>query len=457
MKKLLVPIGLVVLLAVIVVASIAQKSRKGTKVYEEEAKRIENLVSTVRASGEVQPKDYVNISSQVPGEIIDLAVKEGDRVRKGDFLLQLDPEQYRSNVARLEANLSLAGINLEKERTALATYANTLRRQEALAGEDIVSDETLEVTRLQHETSRIQVRALEEQIRQAEADLGKARDELRKTTITAPMDGLVTQVNAKVGEQVIIGTMNNPGTVILVLSDMSEMLAEVKVDETEVAAVLAGQGAVVTVDAIEDRSFEGQVTEIAHTAIKERDVSRFAVKVSLTSTPEGGGPSQSRELPVPAAGTEMEALSKLRPGMSAHAAIEVASREQALVVPIQAVLTKPREEVEEALRSIPSTDAPAEGNAGSIAAETDEDAQEPPRGNARSGVDVDVLFVDRDGVAQMIVVTTGLSDEFNVEILDAALQEGDRVVIGPYRTLKKLKHGDKVVKVEQDDELKEDS
>lgn len=457
MKKVLIPIGLLALLAIIVVASIAQKSRKGTKVYEEEAKRIENLVSTVRASGEVQPKDYVNISSQVPGEIIELAVKEGDRVRKGDFLLQLDPDQFRSDVARLEANLRLARINLEKERAAQATYANTLRRQEALAGEMIVSEDALELTRLQHETSLIQVRALEEQIRQAEADLEKARDELRKTTITAPMAGLVTQVNARVGEQVIIGTMNNPGTVILVLSDMSEMLAEVKVDETEIAAVLPGQGAVVTVDAIENRTFEGLVTEIAHTAIKERDVSRFAVKVSLTSTPSEEAPGHSRELPAPAAGEETKALSKLRPGMSAHAAIEVASKKQALVVPIQAVLTKKRTEVEEAFEKKDSTDTVAEGNAGSIAAENDEAGERSTGMIPGRDEDVDVLFVDRDGVAEMILVTTGLSDEFSVEILDASLQEGDRVVIGPYRTLKKLKQGDKLVKVEQDDELREDS
>jgi HlyD family secretion protein len=158
---------------------------------------------------------------------------------------------------------------------------------------------------------------------------------------------------------------------------------------------------------------------------------------------------------VPAAGSELEALAKLRPGMSAHAAIEVASMDDALVVPIQAVLTKKRKEVEEAFAEADSTTAPDEGNAGSVAAEPAEEGQ--PRAIPGQNEDVDVLFVDRDGVAEMILVTTGLSDEFNVEIVDAPLQEGDRVVIGPYRTLKKLKHGDKVVKVEQDDELREDT
>ncbi len=451
MKKAIILLGIVGLIVAVVVISITQSTRRGTKVYEEQAKRLEALVSTVRASGEIQPRVYVNISSQVPGEIVELRVKEGEFVRKGDFLLQLDPEQYKSSVTRLEANLRLARINLEKEGAALATHQSTLRRQEELARREIVSGESLDQARLLHETSRIQVRALEEQILQAEADLFKARDELSKTTIEAPISGLVTRVSAKEGEQVIIGTMNNPGTVILVLSDMSEMLAEVKVDETEVAQVRPGQTASVAVDAIEVRKYDGTVTEIAHTAVKERDVSRFAVKVSLDTRPEEAGPDESRELPIPAeaAGTEAAATS-LRPGMSAHAAIQVASKKDALVVPIQAVLTKNRREYEEALEK------PAEKSSGSVAAEADGDGKPMPHDVAIADEEVDVLFVDRDGKVELMKVKTGLSDEFHVEILEAPLQEGDMVIVGPYRTLKKLKDGDQVVKVEKDEDLKDE-
>ena len=297
MKKILIFGGIVALIGVMVLLSVRQQSRRGTKVYEEEAKKVEKLTSTVKASGEIQPRVYVNISSQVPGEIVELNVKEGDRVSRGDVLLQLDPEQYRSTVTRLEANLRLARINLDRERTSLATHESSLRRSEALAREQVVSDEALDQARLQAESSRIQIRALEEQIRQADADLDKARDELAKTTLKAPMSGLVTRVNGKRGEQVIIGTMNNPGTVILVLSDMSEMLAEVRVDETEVDAVGHGQKATVTVDALEDHKFDGTVSEISHTAVKERDVSRFAVKVSLASGPGATPPAVAAELP----------------------------------------------------------------------------------------------------------------------------------------------------------------
>ena len=451
MKKLLILLGLVALVGVIAFVSVKQASRRGAKVYEEEVKKVDSISSTVKASGEVQPKVYVNISSQVPGEIVELRVKEGDRVLKGDVLLQLDPAQYQSSVVRLEANLRMAEINLEREKSSLATYESTLRRQEALATSEIVSAEALDQARLLARTSRIQAQALEEQIRQAEADLVKSRDELQKTTIRAPIDGLVTRVNAKLGEQVIIGTMNNPGTVILVLSDMSEMLAEVRVDETEVAAVREGQKAAVRVDALEERKFEGLVTEIAHTAVKEKDVSRFTVKVALSSPQGGSAPPESREIPVPVDPEPSDTTQGgLRPGMSAHASIEVASKSGALVVPIQAVITKKRKEVEELLKQ------QSEGGSGSLAAEDSNEPVAKPREVAIADEEVDLLFVDRGGKVDMLIVKTGLSDEFSVEILDPALQPGDKVVIGPYRTLKKLKPGDAVIKVEKDEELKDE-
>lgn len=458
MKKLLIVLGIVVALGGVVFVSVKQAVKKGTKVYEEDAKRVETLVSSVKASGEIEPKVYVNISSQVPGQIVELRVKEGDKVAKGDILLQLDPEQYRSTVTRLEANLRMARINLEREKTTLKTHEATLRRQEQLATSMIVSVETLEQARLLYNTTEMQIHSYEEQISQAEADLGKARDELSKTTIRAPMTGLVTRVNAKLGEQVIIGTMNNPGTVILVLSDMSEMLAEVRVDETEVGGVRPGQKAMVSVDAVEGRKFEGMVTEIAHTAVKDRDVSRFAVKITLSGrTQEPSGPA-AREIALPddSAGLGLTFSGELRPGMSAHAAITVATRDDAIVVPIQAVVGRKRKEVETALASTALTGEGEKSPEGALAAGKGSKANgEPDTETAADKEEVDVVFVDRDGKAEMIQVKPGLSDEFTVELLGASLQPGDKIVIGPYRTLKKLKHGEAVVKVEKDEDLKE--
>lgn len=462
MKKLLIVLGIVVVLGGVVFVSVQQAVRKGTKVYEEDAKRVDSLVSSVKASGEIQPKVYVNISSQVPGQIVELRVKEGDKVATGDILLQLDPEQYRSTVTRLEANLRMARINLEREKATLKTHEATLRRQEQLATSMIVSAESLDQARLLTDTTAIQIRAYDEQISQADADLGKARDELSKTTIRAPMGGLATRVNAKLGEQVIIGTMNNPGTVILVLSDMSEMLAEVRVDETEVGGVRAGQKAVVTVDAVEGRKFEGTVTEIAHTAMKDRDVSRFTVKITLSGKTQAAGGPAARELPLPdETGPGPAREGELRPGMSAHAAITVATREDAVVVPIQAVVGRKRKDVETALAAAEQTRGKAKEPAGALVA--GESPASPdganrkvaPSETAADKEEVDVVFLDRNGKAEMVQVKPGLSDEFTVELLGAPVQPGDKIVVGPYRTLKKLKHGEAVVKVEKDEDLKE--
>ena len=460
MKKVLILVGLLVIVIAVVVVSVKQANKRGVKVYEDEARKVELLNATVKASGEIQPKVYVNISSQVMGQIVELRVKEGDRVHTGDILLQLDPEQYHAQVERLEASLRLARVNLSREKVALAQYRTTLERREQLMKEKFVSSEDLDQARLAADSSAIQVQAYDEQIRGAEAELRNAADNLSKTTIRAPMSALVTQVNAKLGEQVIVGTMNNPGTVILVLSDMSELLAEVRVDETAVAALKAGQKAVVTVDALEHKKFDGVVTEIAHTAIKEKEVSRFTVKVSLSGeTADSGGPV-AREVNLPEnVKSGGAAIASLRPGMSSHASIRVAETRDALVVPIQAVQVRTRKELEELRRKAAGgSDKPAPAGSGDAqAADGGKPAAKPTVPDSeRESQELDVIFVDRGGKVEIVEVRTGLSDEFNVEVLDPSIKPGDKVIIGPYRTLKKLKPGDAVQKVSKDEELTEE-
>jgi len=461
MKKILILAALLAVVITVVVVSVKQAAKRGEKVYEEEARKVALLHSVVKASGEIQPRVYVNISSQVMGEIVELRVEEGDRVRKDEILLQLHPEQYRAQVERLEASLRLARVNLEREKVALAQHRITLERTEQLAREKYASAEQLDLARLAMDSSAIQVRAYDEQIRGAEAELRNAADNLSKTTIRAPMDALVTQVNAKLGEQVIVGTMNNPGTVILVLSDMSELLAEVRVDETSVASVQAGQKATVTVDALEHRKFEGVVTEIAHTAMKERDVSRFTVKVSLTGESAGEGGPAARELNLPEnVKPGASAMASLRPGMSAHASVRVAETRDALVVPIQAVQTRTRKELEELRRKAAGRSGKAASTGSGAAEAADEETQASSAqipDSEREAEEVDIVFVDRGGVIEMIEVKTGLSDEFNVEVLDPSIKPGDKVIVGPYRTLKKLKPGDAVQKVSRDEELTEET
>jgi HlyD family secretion protein len=428
MKKILLAAGVIGLIGVVVAVSLRRASGgRGVRVYMEDVAVQPRLLATVAASGEIRPRVEVNISSQVPGQIVDLAVEEGDRVAAGQVLVQLDPERHRSEVLRLEAQLRMFSVNMEKERVSLKNAEVTLGRQEALHAQKIVSDEALDLARLAVDAGRITLRSLEEQVRQAEADLVRARDDLAKTTLRAPIGALVSRVNAKVGEQVIIGTMNNPGTVILTLSDMTEVLAEVRVDETDVTQVKPGQRAEVRVDAVEGHAYEGRVESIGNAAVREGTVSRFPVKI-LLAAPDA----------------------RLRPGMSAHAAVEVDERRDVLAVPLQALVRRSLKDFlarPEDLAKRPSgVEAAAEPGAGGAptAGEGLEAGKDPKREQ------VQVALVDRGGRAEMVKVRTGISDAFRVEILEG-LREGDRLILGPYRRLRSLKNGDPVRRVEKEE------
>ncbi|HZE88364.1 MAG TPA: efflux RND transporter periplasmic adaptor subunit [Verrucomicrobiae bacterium] len=420
MKKILLTVAVLAVLGTILGVSLKQTSRgRGVKVYMEDAAKQTRLLATVSASGEVKPRIEVNISSQVPGQIVELTVQEGDVAKAGHVLVQLDPQRYRSELQRLEALLQMYRINVEREQVTLKTAEVTLRRQDALHAEKIVSDDLLDQARLNVDSGAIGLRSLGEQVRQAEADLGRARDDLSKTTLRAPISGLVSQLNAKVGEQVIIGTMNNPGTVILTLSDMTEVLAEVRVDETEVTDVKAGQAAKIRVDAVEAREYDGVIESIGNAAVREASVSRFPVKVRFRAP---------------------DAL--LRPGMSAHARIEVEEKKDVLAVPLQAMV---RRSLKDYLDDDTGTKraSGASGASGAAGAGGEEfEGKDPEREQ------VAVLVVEKGGRAKMVKVRTGISDAFRVEILEG-IAPGDHVVLGPYRVLRSVKNGDYVRRVEK--------
>ena len=461
-KKLIISLGALLLVAMVVAMVVKTRKKPGTEVY---VSKVEagKVVSVVSANGEIQARTKVNISSNVWGQIIAIPVKEGDLVRKRDVLMRIDPTQYESQVRSLEASLRMARVGVEQEENRNKTLAAQFRRAEGLRSQGILDEESYDQSRLSYDSSTIQLKSLKESIEQAAAALQKARDDLGKTTIFAPMDGKVTQLNTEVGEQVIVGTTNIPGSSIMVISDMSEVLAEVNVDETEVVRVAVGQPAKVSVDAVEKKEYRGHVSEIRNSASKKQDVNVFGVKVQLDDPEE-----------------------KLRPGMSARARIEIEHRTGVLRVPIQAVLEKTRkamtEEIAKAAGKTKKTtrqpDAPvakagAGGGAAASDAASDGSAEAPAAstatpagstaastapaasGNATADADgspakapdeetIDLVYVLSDGTVHLVEVKTGLSDETNVEVL-SGLKDGDTVVTGPYRTLRKLKHGDKAV------------
>ena len=441
LQKGLVVGGAVVVFGAIIAASMLSKgAEKGIEVYYGKAEK-RDLASVVTATGQIQARTKVNVQSSVIGEIVQLPVKEGDVVKKGDLLVQIDPERYRSEVDRLEANLRVQEIALGQARLDYADAERTLKRQKQLfETSGLVSQELLDRSELAYRTAEISLRTLAERIEQAKADLAKSRDDLSKTTLRSPIDGTVTQLNAEKGEITLTGTMNNPGTVIMVVSDMGEILSEVDVDETRVARIEKGQKSRIVVDAIgESEAYTGKVDEIAGSAVTRQGtaVQVFPVKILLDDVD-----------------------ARLRPGMTARARIETKTADDALVVPIQAVLLRPTVEIDKAL----SGDKDKKDEAKKDETKKDEaETPEPKPAEAKddkkaddkkAGGDREVVFRVVDGKSVLTPVKTGLSDETSVVILEG-LKDGDVVVTGPYRTIKTLKHG-VPVREKKDEEKKDD-
>lgn len=387
MKRILITALVLGLLAVVVFASLRGSRReKGTKVYVEEVSR-RDIGRVVKASGEIDPREKVNISAHVVGKIEHLYVEEGDLIRKGQPFLDLEKEAYTAANDQWSAQLRKAGTEVRQAEVSLADARNKLARARRLNQEGILSAEQLEAAELAQATAELRLEDARESVRQAQANLAEARDNLRKTTIYAPLTGRVIALNTEEGEVVVSGTMNNPASVIGEIADLSVILAKVDVDETEVVLVKPGQSARIVVDALPDKEYHGRVAEVGNKGFsraQQPDVTFFNVEILLEDPDED-----------------------LRPGMSVRAEIDTAVHPDVLVAPIQAVVERDVKDKE-----------------------------------------TDVVFVVQDGKAVQRVVKTGISDETRVEIV-SGLKAGDKVVTGPYRSLRDLDDGEKILVTDQ--------
>jgi HlyD family secretion protein len=419
-QKSLIGIGVIVVAGAIVVASTLSKPKeKGEEVFMAKAAK-KDLTSFVQATGRVEAKTKVNVQSSVIGEIVSLPVKEGEVVKKGDLLVQVDPQRYRSEVERLESAVRSQSIAIEQSEVALANAERQYNRNAKLFGSSgLVSQEAYERSELDFRTRTIDLRSMKEQMGQATASLDKARDELKKTTLRSPIDGTVTQLNAEQGEITLTGTMNNPGTVIMIVSDMGEILATVDVDEARVTQVELGQKARIVVDAVgEAHPYTGKVVEIAGSAVQRagQQTQVFEVKVALDNVD-----------------------AKLRPGMTAKARIETQNAPDSLTVPIQAVMLRPKSEVEKAASGQkddaerPKAESKKMPSQAAIAA----------AGAKGSAETTEAVFVVENKKVHLRGVKSGISDETSV-VLTEGIKEGETVVTGPYRALRDLKEGDQV-------------
>lgn len=393
-RRVLIGGAVALVLALIVIASVRGGGRGKTTVVYAEAAETRDISQTVTASGQIHPRVKVDISAHVVGRIEELFAREGDRIEAGQPFLRLEQQAFLAARDDARARVAMAATALEQARVALADQQVRVERARRLASDGVIAPEGLEAAELAFASAGLQVRSAREGVAQAEAALEKADDDLRKSTIFAPLSGRVIMLNAEQGEVVVSGTMNNPASVIGTIADLSEVLAEVDVDETEIVHVRPGLAATVTVDALPDTEYGGEVVEVGssgYTRATQPDVQFFRVRVLLERPDE-----------------------RLRPGMSARARIQVTTHPGATVVPIQAVVERRPE-------------SPA-GEADGATAADDE---------------IPVVFVVADGKAQQRPVTTGISDATHVEIVDG-LAAGDVVVNGPYRALKDLKAGDRV-------------
>jgi HlyD family secretion protein len=393
-RKLAIGGGVLALAVILVTSLLSGGEKSGEKVYVETVAR-QALTQSVKSSGQIQPRIKVNISAHVIGKIDKLYVVEGATIAAGAPFLELETQAFLAARDTARAQLAMSETQLRQARAAAADEAVKVARAEEIARQGISSQEALEGARLRRISADLQVEQGLEAVKQSRALLVKAEDDLRKTTIYAPIAGRVIALNAEVGEVVVSGTMNNPASVIGTIADLSEILAEIDVDETEVVHIQNGQQATLKVDAIPDREYTGKVVEIGSSGYSrpaQPDVTFFRVKI-LFDAPDAA----------------------LRPGMSARAEIQVSTHPDALAVPIQSV-------VERAPKPAAQTDAPPGSK-----------APEP----------VSVVFVVEKGHAKSVPVKTGISDATKVEI-EEGLAGGEQVITGPYRALRKLEDGDPV-------------
>lgn len=457
-KKIAIGAGIAVLLAIIVGFTVHQSSKNVATVQTGKVQR-QDLATVVSASGEIKPKNYVNVGANAFGKITRLYVKEGDRVKKGQLLAQLENVQSSADVSANEASLQAAETDALAADAALKTSQADLLRAQAdydrnkqdweraqnlfkdglIARSEFDSrrnawaaaDAGLVQAQARVSQAKAQKDSADKHITQGRANLTRVTDVLKKTSYTAPYDGVVTNLPVREGETVVMGIQNAPGSTLMTIADMSIITAEVMVDETDIVNVHLGQPAEVTIDAIPRKIFHGIVSVIGDNAI---------VRSSGVSTSQQATASEeAKDFKVVV--NVQDAPLDLRPGLSTTAKITTATRSGALSVPIQALTLRTKTQLEQ------QNNAPGSVHAAAPVAK--EVASKGKKEDSLQGV-----FVIRNKKAVFVPVTTGITGTTDIEVLDG-LKEGDEVITGSYKVLRTLRPGSSV-KIDNSVPKKED-
>ena len=432
-KKLWIGLGLVVVLSGLAFANFRLRRPTGTEVSVEKVAR-RDLQAIVSASGKIQAKKTVNISAETMGKVVDLKVAEGDVVTIGQPLLQIDPRNLETAVQNREASLATARSQLEQTRSqadnskvALKQAEDTLRRQESMMEKGLIPRETYERSlndmRMRQTDLRVSeqsMRTQEQRIKQEEANLESARYDLTKVRLVSPINGVVIRRNIEAGETAIVGTMNNAGTVLLTIADLSVLETEIEVDETDIPYIRIGQAAKITIDAIPDGEFAGRVTEVGNSPIQ------------VTGAAATTGRATNFKVVV----TIDDEVPNVRPGFTCTAVITTATRQQALGVPIQAMTV--RELIVDSAGTIVAPPTPPRPPAASA-----RPVAPAPLAPGQTRKEFEGVFVARAGRALFVPVKTGIAGERYFEVLDG-LTETEDVITGPFASVRGLREGDAI-------------
>jgi HlyD family secretion protein len=453
--KVLIFIAAVLIAAIGVYASTVLSKRGVVTVQTGKVVR-QDLTSLVTASGEIKPKNYINIGANAMGTITDLTVKEGDRVHKGQLLAKIedvqssaDVQAQKANIASAEAdsaaseaaqkaadeNLNTMQAALDKDRSELARMKSELDRAESLFKEQLMAKQDYDLKRFQYQSQEASIKESEARLTQARAQreqmaaqLGAAQrrvamaranlvrftDIQQKHSAFAPLDGVVTNLPVRVGETLVTGLQNQPGSTIMTIADMSLITAEVKVDETDIVNVSLNQVADITIDAIPNKTFKGHVTEIGNTAIlrstgvaasqsavSSQEAKDFKVVVALDNPPD-----------------------EIRPGLSCTAKITTATRSNVLTIPIQALTVRQKGDLEA---------KPANGKSERVPVKTDPAAEKAKK------EEIQGVFVIEGEKAVFRKVETGITGATDIEVL-SGLKEADQIITGTYQVIRTIKN-----------------
>ena len=386
---------------------IREKRNAGTEVRMEQVGR-RDLVSAVTASGKIEPKTKVDISADITGRIIRIAVREGELVKKGQFLIQIDPAQYQAAVSRSEGVVASTQATLLQTRASRDQAERAWRRARDLsrAGENLIAPAQVEESKTALDVAQATYEATAAQLAQSKASLQEARDNLSKTRLVSPIAGRVVRLAVEEGEVAVPGTFSRETGLLMTIADLSVILAKVQVDETDVVRLTPDDSVEVTIDAYQDTTFVGRVTRVSHSA-------------QLTATQTASG-SNDRAVDFDVEVTLQDPPEDIRPDLSCTARIVTDTRSNALSIPIIALTVRDHERV-------PNENTPPA------------DTLKPKRRNREA----EGVFVVRDGKAAFRPVKVGIAGDEYFEVLDG-VREGETIVGGTYQAIRDLKDGDRV-------------